>query len=223
MSSLRKKGSRADNKDEEEGFESDENDAVAEKQRKRQEWIDRFKRKPLDPEKDLNPDGTEKYQVRTKLMIKILALKPKKDEEHSEDHMINSYDEDVSTVSYDEEDDEVDEEERKARTAKKKAKKKKAKKANMLKILQMNALKAKQNLAKKKKTRRPIMNVFCTDYEVVKKVAKLLRGFRLKEYKEDHDGGIINGEYGQKLAEDWDVTWHNGGITADFFARMQPY
>jgi len=61
VSSLRKKGSRADNKDDEEGFESDENDAVAEKQRKRQEWIDRFKRKPLDPEKDLNPDGTEKY------------------------------------------------------------------------------------------------------------------------------------------------------------------
>ena len=97
--------------------------------------MDRFKRKPLDPEKDLNPDGTEKYQVRTKLMIKILNMKNKREEEHSEDHMINSFDEEVSTVSYDEEDDEIDEEEMKARKAKKKAKKKKAKKANMLKIL----------------------------------------------------------------------------------------
>ena len=96
----------------------------------------------MDPE-NLNPDGTEKYQVRTKLMIQILNMKAKKEEEHSEDHMVNSFDEEVSTVSYDEEDDEVDEEEMKARKAKKKAKKKKAKKANMLKILQMNALKAK--------------------------------------------------------------------------------
>ena len=59
----------------------------------------------------------------------------------------------------------------------------------------MNALKAKQNLMKKKKIRRPIMNVYCTDYEVVKKAAKLICNFRLKEYKEDHDGGIINGEF----------------------------
>lgn len=185
--------------------------------------MDRFKRKPLDPEKDLNPDGTEKWQVRTRLMIKILNMKPKREEEHSEDHMVNSFDEEVSTVSYDDEDDEVDEEELKARKAKKKAKKKKAKKANMLKILQMNALRAKQDAMKKKKIRRPIMNVYCTDYDVVKKAAKMVCGFRLKEYKEDHDGGIVNGEVGQKLAEDWDVTWHNGGITADFFAKMQPY
>ena len=59
--------------------------------------------------------------------------------------------------------------------------------------------------------------------KIVKKAAKMWCGFRLKEYKEDNDGGIINGEFGQKLAEDWDVTWHNCGITADFFARMQPY
>lgn len=86
----------------------------------------------------MNPDGTEKFVVRTKLMLKILNMKQKAEHDHSEDNMINSFDEQVSTVSYDEEDDEIDEEEMKARRAKKKAKKKKAKKANMLKILQMN-------------------------------------------------------------------------------------
>ena len=41
MSSLRKKGSRAEAKEEEEGLESDDpNDSVAERQRKRQEWLD---------------------------------------------------------------------------------------------------------------------------------------------------------------------------------------
>lgn len=116
VSSLKKKGSRADNKDEEEGMHSDDpNDSVAEQARKRKEWIDRFKRPPLDPEKDLNPDGTEKFTVRTKLMIKILNMKVKKDEEHSEDNMVNSFDEEISTVSYDEEDDELNEEDKKER------------------------------------------------------------------------------------------------------------
>lgn len=65
------------------------------------------------------------------------------------------------------------------------------------------------------------MNVYCTDYDVVKKVAKAMLGYRLKEYKEDHDGGIAkDGTNQQKLVEDWDVTWHNAGITADFFAKM---
>ena len=137
MSTLRKKGSKIDPKDDDDGFDSDEerNETQAEKLRRKQEWLNRFKLKPLDPEKDLNPDGTEKFKCRTKLMIKILAMKNKKENEHSEDNMVNSFDEDVSTVSEDEEDEEVDDEELKARKAKKKAKKKKAKKANMLKIL----------------------------------------------------------------------------------------
>ena len=42
-------------------------------------------------------------------------MKIKRDDEHSEDNMINSFDEEVSTVSYDEEDDDVDAEELKAR------------------------------------------------------------------------------------------------------------
>jgi len=46
------------------------------------------------------------------------------------------------------------------------------------------------------KRRKPIMNVYCTDYDVVKKVAKNQCGFRLKEYKEDHEGAIVKGQFG---------------------------
>jgi len=40
------------------------------------------------------------------------------------------------------------------------------------------------------------MNVACTEYEVIKRVARRMLGFRLKEYDEDHEGRIINGEGG---------------------------
>ena len=43
------------------------------------------------------------------------------------------------------------------------------------------------------------MNVFCTEYEVVKKVAKKVCNFRLKEIEEDHEGGVIKGVGGGKL------------------------
>ena len=76
---------------------------------------------------------------------------------------------------------------------------------------------------KVKKARKPVINVYCTDYEVVKKAAKVYANFRLKERREDHDGAIVKGQGGQKLAEDWDVSWHDLGITADFFSKMQPY
>lgn len=46
---------------------------------------------------------------------------------------------------------------------------------------------------KKKAARKPVMNVYCTDYEVVKKAAKVYAGFRLKERREDHDGAIVKG------------------------------
>lgn len=47
-----------------------------------------------------------------------------------------------------------------------------------------------------KKQRRPIMNVYCTEYDVVKKAAKNECGFRLREYKEDHEGAIVKGQGG---------------------------
>lgn len=48
-------------------------------------------------------------------------------------------------------------------------------------------------------------------------------GFRLKNYEEDHEGAIKNGEGNQKLKEDWDVSWHDLGITADFLSKMQTF
>jgi hypothetical protein len=47
-----------------------------------------------------------------------------------------------------------------------------------------------------KKIRKPIMNVYCTEYDIVKKAAKVFCGFRLRERKEDHEGAIVNGQYG---------------------------
>ena len=37
------------------------------------------------------------------------------------------------------------------------------------------------------------MNVHCTEYGVVKRVARRMLGFRLKEIEEDHDGGAQHG------------------------------
>ena len=44
------------------------------------------------------------------------------------------------------------------------------------------------------------MNVFCTEYEVVKRVARRQLGYRLKEFDEDHEGAVFNGEGNQKLS-----------------------
>ena len=67
------------------------------------------------------------------------------------------------------------------------------------------------------------MNVYCTQYDIVKKAAKVMNGYRLRERKEDHEGAIVNGMYGQKTSEEYDVTWHDLFITADFFSKLQPY
>ena len=76
---------------------------------------------------------------------------------------------------------------------------------------------------KERKFRKNVMNVACTEYDIVKRVARKHLEYRLKNYEEDHDGSIINGEGGQKLSADWDVSWHDLGITADFLSKMQPY
>lgn len=73
---------------------------------------------------------------------------------------------------------------------------------------------------KPKKIRKSVINVACTEYDVVKRVAKKSQGWRLKEFEEDHEGAIINGEGGKKLSKDWDVSWHDLGITADFLSKM---
>ena len=37
---------------------------------------------------------------------------------------------------------------------------------------------------------RLVMNVYCTEYEIIKKVARKGMNFKMREYAEDHDGGI---------------------------------
>lgn len=37
------------------------------------------------------------------------------------------------------------------------------------------------------------MNVYCTEYDVIKKVARKCIGFKLRNYAEDHDGAIRKG------------------------------
>ena len=67
------------------------------------------------------------------------------------------------------------------------------------------------------------MNVYCTEYDVVKKVAKKVMNYRLKEIEEDHDGGVHKGVGGGKLSTKWDITWHDLAISPDFMTKMQPY
>ena len=67
------------------------------------------------------------------------------------------------------------------------------------------------------------MNVYCTEYDIVKKVAKKVCNFRIKEIEEDHEGGVYKGVGGGKLSEVWDITWHDLAITPDFMSKMESY
>ena len=67
------------------------------------------------------------------------------------------------------------------------------------------------------------MNVYCTEYDVIKKVGRKVLNWKLKEYKEDHDGAIRRGQHNQKLCKDWDISWHDLSITADFLSKLSPY
>lgn len=126
-------------------------------------------------------------------MRKLNNIKLKKPDEYSEDALNNSYNIDVSSVSSVDEEPEEGEEEAEHSPVKKKPKKKPKKKS----VKQMMAAmfgKPKDNaVAKAKKLRKPVMNVYCTDYEVIKKAAKVYAGFRLKERREDHEGAIVKG------------------------------
>ena len=67
------------------------------------------------------------------------------------------------------------------------------------------------------------MNVFSTEYDVVKKVAKKVNEFKLVEIEEDHEGGVFKGVGAGKLSPVWDVTWHDLAISPDFLSKLQPY
>lgn len=107
-------------------------------------------------------------------MLKLQKVNLKEPEVYSEDELVNSFRENFSECSESEEG--SDEPKKKI---KRKAKKKKVK-----------PIIAKVPGAKK--ARRPIMNVYCTEYDIVKKAAKVFCGFRLRERKEDHEGAIVN-------------------------------
>ena len=49
-------------------------------------------------------------------------------------------------------------------------------------------------IEKKKKVRKLLINIHCTEYEIVRKQAKTIFNARLKRFQEDHEGAIINGE-----------------------------
>jgi hypothetical protein len=153
----------------------------------------------LDPP-ELNEDGTPKDVLLSRLMTKLNKMKQKAPEVHSEDELVNSYRANFSECS------ETDEDEEEPVKRRRKLKKKKP----------------AMSLASKR-IRKPIMNVYCTEYDIVKKAAKVFCGFRLRERKEDHEGAIVNGVSGNKLSEEWDVTWHDLSITPDFFSKMLPY
>lgn len=67
------------------------------------------------------------------------------------------------------------------------------------------------------------INVYCTEYDVVKKVAKRVNNFKLIEIEEDHEGGVHKDQGGGKLSSAWDISWHDLAISPDFMSKMQPY
>lgn len=71
--------------------------------------------------------------------------------------------------------------------------------------------------------KRIIINCFCTEYDIVKKVARKECYYKLREYEEDYDGAVIKGESGQKLSKHWDISWHDLSIAPDFLSKMYSY
>lgn len=71
--------------------------------------------------------------------------------------------------------------------------------------------------------RRMIINVAQTRYEVISKVARKVCNWRMRNYLEDEDGAVKRGDTDKKLSPKFDLTWHDTGISADFFQRLHPY
>ena len=47
--------------------------------------------------------------------------------------------------------------------------------------------------------------------------------FRLKKYREDHEGALKRGSGGWNLSSTWDVTWHDEQIVPEFLSKMLPF
>ena len=65
------------------------------------------------------------------------------------------------------------------------------------------------------------MNVYCTEYEVVKKAARKVNRFKFIEIIENPDGGVQ--KRGGKLSTVWDSSWHDLAITPEYLAKIEPY
>ncbi len=42
---------------------------------------------------------------------------------------------------------------------------------------------------------RLCMNLYCTEYDVIRKVARKVHNFKIREYHEDHDGAVRRGQH----------------------------
>jgi hypothetical protein len=60
------------------------------------------------------------------------------------------------------------------------------------------------------------MNVACTHYDVVNKVAAKHMGMKLISRKED-DSGAIRRDGNKQLSREFDITWHDLLIKPEFF------
>ena len=78
-----------------------------------------------------------------------------------------------------------------------------------------------QFLSRRENHNRVVINVYCTEYEVVKKAARKCNKFKIIEVIENPDGGTK--KRGGKLSPAWDISWHDLAITPDYLAKMEPY
>ena len=69
---------------------------------------------------------------------------------------------------------------------------------------------------------RIVINVKQTQYDVVKKAARLCN-WRLKYLTEDCDGAIIDGNRNQNLSSVYDITWHDTAVSCNFFSKLFSY
>ena len=69
-----------------------------------------------------------------------------------------------------------------------------------------------------------MVNVYCTEYDVVPKMAKKIFDCKLRYYYEDHEGAVNDwGEGGFKLSPEWDLSWHDLSISPEFLSKMASY
>ncbi len=82
--------------------------------------------------------------------------------------------------------------------------------------------KMKEEESKPKKFRKNVMNVACTKYDIIKRVAKKMLGYRLKEYDADHEGGSAHGEGTEKMRQVWEGSGDEQRVTGELTTQRAP-